>query len=166
MLHKLINKKNKDEQSGFTIIEVLIVLAIAGLILVVVLIAIPQLQRNQRNSARQNDASRVATSVSNWVANNNGSVPQDDDDLDEIIADLGGLSQYTLTTGGSGNFSISTGDTSAVDNINDLAVVTGARCGADGQAEGGVGTSSRQFVVLYATETSAGDEVTAQCLEV
>jgi prepilin-type N-terminal cleavage/methylation domain-containing protein len=167
MLSKLINKKNKGSESGFTIIEVLIVLAIAGLILVVVLIAIPQLQRNQRNSARQNDASRVATSVSNWVANNNGGVPSTAAHLDEISADLGGLSQYTLVTSGAGaNFTIATGTQVAVANINNISVVTGARCGTSGASVGGAGTSSRQFVILYATETSAGGTVTGQCLEV
>lgn len=69
-------KKN----SGFTIIEVMIVLAIAALILVVVLVAIPQLQRNQRNQARQSIAARIVTEVNNYAGNNNGRYPTPDDD--------------------------------------------------------------------------------------
>ncbi len=57
---------------GFTIIEVLIVLAIAALILLVVFLAVPALQRSQRNSARKNDAARVAASVVEYTSNNNG----------------------------------------------------------------------------------------------
>ncbi len=69
-----IRDKKKDN-AGFTIIEVLIVLAIAGLILVVVLIAIPQLQRNQRNEQRRSVAARVTTEISNFAGNNNGDLP-------------------------------------------------------------------------------------------
>ena len=53
---KLFTKK---DQKGFTIIEVMIVLAIAGLIIAVVLVAVPQLQRNQRNNARKSILSRI-----------------------------------------------------------------------------------------------------------
>ena len=42
----------KKRAEGFTIIEVLIVLAIAGLILLVVFLAVPALQRNARNTQR------------------------------------------------------------------------------------------------------------------
>ncbi len=73
MLGKLNNKSKI--QKGFTIIEVMIVLAIAGLILVVVLIAIPQLQRNQRNEARKSVANRIVTEINNYAGNNNGSYP-------------------------------------------------------------------------------------------
>jgi prepilin-type N-terminal cleavage/methylation domain-containing protein len=50
MLHNL-----KKRNEGFTIIEVMIVLAIAGLIMLVVFLAVPALQRNSRNTQRNND---------------------------------------------------------------------------------------------------------------
>jgi len=71
MLKNLLGKKEK----GFTIIEVMIVLAIAGLILVVVLIAVPQLQRNQRNENRRSVAARIVTEINNYAGNNNGNYP-------------------------------------------------------------------------------------------
>ena len=64
--------KNKK---GFTIIEVLIVLAIAGLILLIVLLAAPALQRNSRNTQLRNDANLVLGYVNEWAANNNGAIP-------------------------------------------------------------------------------------------
>lgn len=73
MLQKLINKKQSSK--GFTIIEVLIVLAIAGLIIAVVLIAIPQLQRNQRNEARKSVVNRIKTEYDAYAGNNNGNYP-------------------------------------------------------------------------------------------
>lgn len=68
MTQKLKNAK------GFTIIEVLIVLAIAGLIMLVVFLAVPALQRGQRNTARQNDVSLLAAAINDCVTNNNGKI--------------------------------------------------------------------------------------------
>ena len=62
----------KTNQKGFSIIEVLIVLAIAGLIMLIVFLAVPALQRNSRNQARQSEASVFATSVNDCITNNNG----------------------------------------------------------------------------------------------
>jgi prepilin-type N-terminal cleavage/methylation domain-containing protein len=43
----------QKREAGFTIIEVLIVLAIAALILLIVFLAVPALQRNARNNSYQ-----------------------------------------------------------------------------------------------------------------
>ena len=59
-------------QKGFTIIEVLIVLAIAALILLVVFLAIPGLQRSNRNSSRKSDIGKIAASISIYNGNTNG----------------------------------------------------------------------------------------------
>ncbi len=74
-------KQQKRTESGFTIIEVMIVLAIAGLIMVIALIAIPQLQRSQRNNARKSIVARISTEINNYAGNNNGKVPGVDTDL-------------------------------------------------------------------------------------
>lgn len=70
-----MNSTHKDNQKGFTIIEVVLVLAIAGLIFLMVFIALPSLQRNQRDSQRRNDLSRVQTAVNNYQTNNRGTLP-------------------------------------------------------------------------------------------
>ncbi len=72
MLNKL--RKSK-QQEGFTIIEVMIVLAIAGLIILVVLLAVPALQRNGRNTAIKNDASAVTGAINEFKSNNDGISP-------------------------------------------------------------------------------------------
>ena len=64
--------KNKK---GFTIIEVVLVLAIAGLIFMMVFIALPALQRSQRNTQREDDFARVLTAVNSFQTNNSGKVP-------------------------------------------------------------------------------------------
>jgi prepilin-type N-terminal cleavage/methylation domain-containing protein len=59
-------------KKGFTLIEVVIVLAIAALIMVVVFFAVQGAQRSQRNDARKNAASRVIAASSSFQGNNNG----------------------------------------------------------------------------------------------
>ncbi|MEI8187463.1 MAG: prepilin-type N-terminal cleavage/methylation domain-containing protein [Candidatus Saccharibacteria bacterium] len=87
-----------QDQKGFTIIEVLIVLAIAALILLVVFLAIPGLQRSQRNSSRKADAGRIVTGLSNYVSNNNGSRVSDNTSCGTAMTDSGTLSQFKYTT--------------------------------------------------------------------
>lgn len=62
---------------GFTIIEVVLVLAIAGLIFLMVFIALPSLQRSQRDTERRNAMARVQTQIMNYQNNNNGKLPND-----------------------------------------------------------------------------------------
>lgn len=66
-----IKKRTNSDNKGFTIIEVLIVLAIAGLILLIVFLAVPALQRNSRNTQRKNQVSGILGALQE-VANNNG----------------------------------------------------------------------------------------------
>lgn len=67
-----------NNKKGFTIIEVVLVLAIAGLIFLMVFIALPALQRSQRNTRRRQDMARILSAVQEYQANNNGKVPCQD----------------------------------------------------------------------------------------
>lgn len=71
---KNMNMKTGDP-GGFTIIEVVLVLAIAGLIFLMVFIALPALQRSQRDTQRRDDMARLATAINNYQTNNNGRLP-------------------------------------------------------------------------------------------
>lgn len=70
-----MNVQQKNKFKGFTIIEVVLVLAIAGLIFLMVFIALPALQRNQRDTQRRNDLSRVQTAIQNYQTNNRNALP-------------------------------------------------------------------------------------------
>lgn len=80
---KLIKRKDtmpsknqiKKQKTGFTIIEVVLVLAIAGLIFLMVFVALPALQRSQRDTQRRDDMARFSSQLSQYQANNNGAVP-------------------------------------------------------------------------------------------
>ena len=67
-----INKNQNSTKKGFTIIEVVLVLAIAGLIFLMVFLALPALQRSQRDTQRKQDVAMVVTALHNWKANNKG----------------------------------------------------------------------------------------------
>ena len=62
----------KVKTPAFTIIEVVLVLAIAGLIFLMVFIALPALQRNQRDTQRKNDMSRLIDAFERSRVNNKG----------------------------------------------------------------------------------------------
>ena len=64
-----MTKQNINSKKGFTIIEVVLVLAIAGLIFLMVFVALPALQRSQRDTARRNDMARVSTSLVQYQTN-------------------------------------------------------------------------------------------------
>lgn len=84
----------KKRSDGFTIIEVVLVLAIAGLIFMMVFIALPALQRSQRDTQRKNDLSRAITAITNYSSNNRGALPTLD-----AAGGVSFVSKY-LTTGG------------------------------------------------------------------
>ena len=67
--------KLKRNEQGFTIIEVVLVLAIAGLIFLMVFLALPALQRGQRDTQRRDDMSRFISQVQSYQSNNKGAVP-------------------------------------------------------------------------------------------
>lgn len=60
---------------GFTIIEVMIVLAIAGFIALLIFQAIPTLTRNSRNSQRRDGVAGILRAVSRYELNNSGAMP-------------------------------------------------------------------------------------------
>lgn len=93
-----VQKQTKD-QKGFTIIEVVLVLAIAGLIFLMVFIALPALQRNQRDTQRRTDLSRVQTAIQNYQTNNRNRLPSDDELTDARTASASFITRY-LTAGG------------------------------------------------------------------
>lgn len=67
-------ENNTNSKEGFTIIEVVLVLAIAGLIFLMVFVALPSLQRSQRDTQRRNDLSRLGTALGQWQTNHGTSL--------------------------------------------------------------------------------------------
>jgi prepilin-type N-terminal cleavage/methylation domain-containing protein len=160
-------KRNKLKlQTGFTIIEVMIVLAIAGLIMVIVFIAVPQLQRSQRNTARKSVVARINTELDNFASNNSGAIPTENTNASTGFLSGGGgfytryiqqnASQFNdPKTGAIMTFSIWTSD-AAVAAANDAAVgivwyKTGKVCNGENSAAG----SGRNFILMAELEGGA-----------
>lgn len=72
-MNKLQTKK------GFTIIEVVLVLAIAGLIFLMVFIALPALQKGQRDNQRRQDVGTIVSQLNSYATNNRGALPANTD---------------------------------------------------------------------------------------
>ena len=61
---------------GFTLIEVALVLAIAGLIFLMVFQVVPTVQRNQRDTSRNEILGTVQSQLMQWQTNHNGYLPK------------------------------------------------------------------------------------------
>jgi prepilin-type N-terminal cleavage/methylation domain-containing protein len=88
--------KRTENIKGFTIIEVVLVLAIAGLIFLMVFIALPALQAGQRDTARKSDVSNVASAVTSYTSSNRGNFPAVG--ATTLDAQLGGAGAGTTKT--------------------------------------------------------------------
>ncbi len=66
-----MRKKKEISAKGFTIIEVMIVLAVAALILIIVFLAVPALKRQSNNTARFNDAETMLGALQECVDGGN-----------------------------------------------------------------------------------------------
>ncbi len=89
------------DKKGFTIIEVVLVLAIAGLIFLMVFVALPSLQRGQANSQRQQDLSRISVQLVNSTQSSRGAIPKTQDALFNFVKNyLGKDATNTGVAGG------------------------------------------------------------------
>jgi prepilin-type N-terminal cleavage/methylation domain-containing protein len=153
-------KKLQKQQSGFTIIEVLIVLAIAGLIMLIVFLAVPALQRNSRNTQRRNDVSTYLGAVNEWSNNNQGRIPTANTDLTtantgvNALAKLGVYTAPTTTTNGNAV-------QAAITAVDTMRYVYGATCNTNNSGATVPG-SSRAYAVQFAVEGSGSSSI-SQC---
>jgi prepilin-type N-terminal cleavage/methylation domain-containing protein len=160
-----LDKNNR----GFTIIEVMIVLAIAGLIILIVLLAVPALQRNSRNTAMKNDAAAIAGGVTEFASNNDGAMPLaansgnvsgtvtlDNANGSEAVAQIQGSTAYSDADGAANGLAATAGA---------IIVRFGAKCPANaGGATVDVTANTRSAAIIYAVEGSGG-AVTQRCLD-
>lgn len=75
---------------GFTIIEVVLVLAIAALIFLMVFIALPALQRGQRDTQRRSDMQRVVAAIQKYKSLNKNKLPAFNDTFIDAYLRVGG----------------------------------------------------------------------------
>jgi prepilin-type N-terminal cleavage/methylation domain-containing protein len=66
-----------SDRRGFTLIEIVIVMAIAALMLLVVFNAVGNAQRNNRDNTRKQEAGEVVAILEQYATNHNGRYPTD-----------------------------------------------------------------------------------------
>ena len=133
-MKKIINK-----QSGFTLIEVVLVLAIGALIILMALLAFNGAQRSRRNTARTDAAGQMVASLEQSAANNNGAYPAN-------VAAAAFASNIKDPKTGSA-------PVDAVDTANPskLVYIATAKC-TSSTAIGAAGTNTGGYAIVYTQE--------------
>lgn len=161
-MRKLTHKGN---HKGFTIIEVLIVLAIAGLIMVVVFLAVPALNRNSHNSQYKTEASNLMGAYQEVSNNKAGAaltasgndVTNSDALAVETAANVKTLKDVSIVTA-------TTSAPSPEPIVGAGVFVTGAKCSAaNSNATTLTGATSRSVSFVYSIEAASGS--TYQCID-
>lgn len=104
-------KKHKLYE-GFTIIEVVLVLVIAGLIFLVVFLALPALQRSIRDRSRKDSVARTVAMIKTYRSNRGRQLKFSDE-----------YKSYSFTKNNSGEW-----ETSGGDYVGRLQIVLGSSC--------------------------------------
>ncbi|MCA9342578.1 type II secretion system protein [Candidatus Saccharibacteria bacterium] len=155
MLQKYKDKKDQ----GFTIIEVLIVLAIAGLIILIVFLAVPALQRNSRNTQRRNDVSAILGSIQEFSNNNGGDLPTATDKSTVLANAERGIYEDDAAISISG--SVPTAPADASTQLETVDIITGGTCSSPTTATT-TGASSREVAIRFWVETSGAPQEQCQ----
>lgn len=129
----LINDKLRHS-SGFTIIEVALVLAVAGLIFLVVFIAWPALQNSQKDTAARQDVGHVVSALNQYMVDHEGDMPNEQDTTD-LLSYIGKLaSGYNVRTipwnQAMGRDTLSVTSSDVADN--EIDILAGEFCSATG----------------------------------
>jgi prepilin-type N-terminal cleavage/methylation domain-containing protein len=146
MSNKLKELRAKE---GFTIIEVIIVLVIGAVIMLAVFLVVPQLQRTQRNTARQALARQIFSAAEQFAANNNGTYPTTSANITDITGTLkDGSTTVTITP------NTTTADVPAnYDAVGEVQIATNLQCGTT-NSTAPTNVSGKFSVVIY-QETSS-----------
>ncbi len=170
MLHQIRNLKKESKgaaQAGFTIIEVMIVLAVAGLIMAIVFLAIPALQRNARTNARNADARLILGAVNECLSNKNGDTTSCDANTEiDTFLDRTKLRELDETTTAAqvtvaGQTIGRTATSAPIDNLWRVSFNT--QCNSAGDA-GTIVTNKRQLAIMYGVENNQGRTV-QRCIQ-
>lgn len=154
--------KSKNNSKGFTIIEVVLVLAIAGLIFLVVFLALPALQRGQRDTQRKNDLGRMMSQVLSYQSNNQGVLPDTTAKWNTFVSSYLTTSGATFAEPSSGStYEITASSTLPAsttapnfsdDAQNSIYVYTGAKCDPANNSGVSANVGARNFAALIYQE--------------
>ena len=144
---------SKNTKKGFTIIEVVLVLAIAGLIFLMVFVALPALRRSQADTQRRSDAANFMAQMNQYQVNNRGKVVSSQTELDAFLTDY--MKQKTGNAGefvepGTGNNYKVTYTTNQPGDNEQMTYSAGAICNGESMTTTGAGSRNAALVVKLA----------------
>jgi len=152
--HRTSPQRQSDQAQGFTIIEVLIVLAIAGIIMLLVFEAIPALSRNSRNNQRRQDVSTLLEAVSHYQLNNSARYPM----MSDLTLKLTYYNPANITLHSESASTAS--DQAALSGsaaLDEVQVYDYLKCDPNNPGNGITqGTDYTNIAALYAIETGSG----------
>jgi prepilin-type N-terminal cleavage/methylation domain-containing protein len=138
------------KEKGFTLIEIVLVLAIAGLILVIVFLALSGAQKSRRDTQRKTDAGRIASQLEQYASNNNGTYPTAANLAAFVTAYLTPVANYADPTTG-GTYAVTWQTTAPTVGI--VSFETKEKCGAGGVMA--ATANVRDYAVLMYQEAGA-----------
>lgn len=154
---KKMNQR-KLGKKGFTLIEVVLVLAIGGLIFLLAFLAFQQATQNRRDTQRRSDAGQVISEIENALGDGNGSTFASSDDLGDFVeAYLSGESNASGGTFERNNieytivYNDELPDGTATSNTAQMAVSRNARC-VGNSMNTGAGNGNGDYAVLVRLE--------------
>lgn len=151
-------RKNLSKATrGFTIVEVMIALAIGGLIIAIVFGAIPTLQRTNRNDSRKQDVAALLSATSHYGLNHSANFPTAPSDILPFVhlAYYDPSQVFVMPQRPGATARLSTNNSETVTLYNYY------RCASNGTAVS-QGADDRNVVAIYALETG-GNSTTSQC---
>lgn len=146
--------KQQLKERGFTIIEVVLVLAIAALIFLMVFVALPALQRSQRDTARKSDVDTIAAAAQQVASNNKNQMS---------TVDAKNVKNYlgtSLSNIDADSISKVAAGTKVNPGLDKAVIVTGGKCGTvDGESVNVTAGPSKSIVVVTSLEAGGGNTV-------
>lgn len=157
-----MRKLNLKDNKGFTIIEVLIVLAIVGLIMLVIFLAVPALRRNSQNNSIKNAANNSASAYTEISSNKGGAVLTAAQNTNVYgAANLSG----TDITAVSISATPPTAQTQPT-SFQNIWFVTAAKCSSQDTIPAAGSGSTREVVEIYYLKSGSSADGQVQCVNV
>ena len=111
---------------GFTIVEVALVIAVAGLIFIMVFLAVPALRASERDTERREDITFLLESIKKYQTNNRGTLPSDTEERIERTGDS--LKEFKDKSGWAGFYGKYLGE-SYIDPSGNYYILDVRKCG-------------------------------------
>ena len=142
----------KSTKSGFTLIEIVIVLAIAAVIIGLVFLIVPNAQKSARDTKIQSNSNALSASMESYIAGNGGTVSAD---LTKLNLPAGCV---TVTKDGATCNALtvkrSDGATAKITSTGTINIASGASCNADGSSAAATG----RYAVQWYSESAAASK--------